>query len=65
MEGLNMDSATIYASGDSNLSEGAVLMDGDQIWHGSEAISVLCSQLKPSDPLLVLLNGLFRDSKTS
>ncbi len=46
-----------------NLSEGAVLMDGDQIWHGSEAICVLCSQLKPSDPLLGLLNGLFRNSK--
>ena len=46
-----------------NLSDGAVLMDGDQIWHGSEAISILCSELKPSDPLLALLNGLFRNSK--
>ena len=46
-----------------NLSKGAVLIDGDQIWHGSKAISVLCSQLKPSDPLLALLNGLFGDSK--
>ncbi|AKN62223.1 hypothetical protein WB44_05970 [Synechococcus sp. WH 8020] len=46
-----------------NLSEGAVLIDGDQIWHGSEAISILCSELKPSDPLLVLLNGLFRNKK--
>ena len=46
-----------------NLSEGAVLIDGDQIWHGSKAISVLCSQLKPSDPLLALLNGLFGNSK--
>ena len=41
------------------LSEGAVLIDGDQIWHGSEAISVLCRQLKPSDPLLELLNKIF------
>jgi predicted DCC family thiol-disulfide oxidoreductase YuxK len=46
-----------------NLSDGAVLIDGDQIWHGSEAISILCSELKPSDPLLALLNGLFRNSK--
>ncbi|WP_071813713.1 DCC1-like thiol-disulfide oxidoreductase family protein [Synechococcus sp. CC9311] len=46
-----------------NLSEGAVLMDGDQIWHGSEAISILCRELKPSDPLLALLNGLFRNKK--
>ena len=45
-----------------NLSDGAVLMDGDQIWHGSEAISILCGELKPSDPLLALLNGLFRNS---
>ena len=48
-----------------DLSEGAVLMDGDRIWHGSEAISVLCSQLKPSIPLFALLNGLFRDRKRS
>ena len=46
-----------------NLSEGAVLIDGDQIWHGSDAISILCGELKPSDPLLALLNGLFRNSK--
>ena len=46
-----------------NLSQGAVLIDGDQIWHGSKAISVLCSQLKPSDPLLALLNGLFGNRK--
>ena len=46
-----------------NLSDGAVLMDRDQIWHGSEAISILCRELKPSDPLLALLNGLFRNKK--
>ncbi len=46
-----------------NLSEGAVLMDGDQIWHGSEAISILCGELKPSDPLLTLLNRVFQNSK--
>ena len=45
-----------------NLSNGAVLMDEDQIWHGSEAISILCRHLSPSDPLLQLLNGLFKDS---
>ena len=45
-----------------NLSNGAVLMDEDQIWHGSEAISMLCRHLSPSDPLLQLLNGLFKDS---
>ena len=45
-----------------NLSNGAVLMNEEQIWHGSEAISMLCQQLKPSDPLLRLLHGLFSDS---
>ena len=45
------------------LSEGAVLIDGNRIWHGSEAISILCRQLTPSDPLLQLLHGLFRDSR--
>ena len=45
-----------------NLSNGAVLMNENQIWHGSEAISMLCRHLSPSDPLLQLLNGLFKDS---
>lgn len=45
------------------LSEGAVLINGNRIWHGSEAISILCRQLTPSDPLLQLLHGLFRDSR--
>ena len=45
-----------------NLNEGAVLTDGDQIWHGSKAISVLCGQLKPSDPLLTFLSQLFGNS---
>jgi len=45
-----------------DLSNGAVLMDGDRIWHGSEAISMLCRNLSPSDPLLQFLNGLFRNS---
>ena len=45
------------------ISEGAILIDGDQIWHGSEAIAVLCQQLKPSDPLLELLNKIFGHRK--
>ncbi|PTT94799.1 hypothetical protein DBR45_50295, partial [Pseudomonas sp. HMWF031] len=32
-----------------NISNGAVLMDGEQIWHGSEAIAMLCQNLTPSD----------------
>lgn len=45
-----------------DLSNGAVLMEGDRVWHGSEAIAVLCRQLTPTDPLLQLLHGLFRNS---
>lgn len=46
-----------------DLNKGAVLMDGTRIWHGSEAIAVLCRQLTPTDPLLQLLHGLFRDRR--
>ncbi len=45
-----------------NLSNGAVLIDEGTIWHGSDAISVLCQQLSPSDPLLRLLNDVFSNS---
>ena len=45
-----------------DLSNGAVLMEEEHIWHGSEAISMLCQQLSPSDPLMRLLNTLFSDS---
>ena len=45
-----------------NLSNGAVLMNEEHIWHGSEAIAMLCQHLSPSDPLLRLLNSLFSNS---
>ena len=31
-----------------DLNKGAVLMDGARVWHGSEAIAVLCRQLTPT-----------------
>ena len=46
-----------------NIRNGAVLMDGEQIWHGSEAIAMLCQNLTPSDPLLRILHGVFSDSR--
>ena len=46
-----------------NISNGAVLMDGEQIWHGSEAIAKLCQNLTPSDPLLRILHGVFSDTR--
>lgn len=41
------------------LAEGAILLQGEQAWHGSEAVRHLCAQLRPSDPLLQLLVRLF------
>jgi predicted DCC family thiol-disulfide oxidoreductase YuxK len=41
------------------LADGAVLIDGDRVLHGAEAIACLCSHLQPSDPLLALLRQLF------
>ena len=43
------------------LADGAVLMEGEQAWHGSAAIAELSRRMQPSDPLLVVLRDLFRD----
>ena len=43
------------------LADGAMLLEGDTIWHGSAAIAELCRRMQPSDPLLMLLGQLFRD----
>ena len=43
------------------LRNGAVLIEGEQRWHGSEAIAELSRRMQPSDPLLSLLARLFRD----
>ena len=43
------------------LADGAMLLEGDTIWHGSAAIAELCRRMQPSDPLLTLLGQLFRD----
>jgi len=47
------------------LRDGAVLIEGEQRWHGSEAISELSRRMKPSDPLLTLLARVFSDEKRS
>ena len=47
------------------LRNGAVLIEGEQKWHGSEAISELSRRMKPSDPLLRLLARLFADNQRS
>ncbi|MEB3235324.1 MAG: DCC1-like thiol-disulfide oxidoreductase family protein, partial [Cyanobacteriota bacterium] len=45
-----------------DLSRGAVLLEGEQLWHGSEAIAELCRRMQTSDALLGLLQGLFQSS---
>ena len=47
------------------LRNGAVLIEGEQKWHGSEAIAELSRRMKPSDPLLRLLARLFADNQRS
>ena len=44
-----------------SLANGAVLIENDQLWHGSEAIAELSRRMNPSDPLLGLLQELFQD----
>mgnify|MGYP006268160259 CR=1 FL=1 len=41
------------------LARGAVLLEGNQAWHGADAIAELCRRLQPSDGLLQLLRLLF------
>lgn len=43
------------------LADGAVLMEGEQAWHGSAAIAELSRRMQPSDPLIMVLRDLFRD----
>jgi predicted DCC family thiol-disulfide oxidoreductase YuxK len=43
-----------------SLRNGAMLMDGDQVWHGSAAIAELSSRMQPSDALLQVLHRMFR-----
>ena len=51
---------TLVARG-MRLADGAVLMEGEQAWHGSAAIAELSRRMQPSDPLLMVLRDLFRD----
>jgi hypothetical protein len=43
------------------LAEGAVLIDGERVLHGAEAIQWLCARMKPSTALLGLLGPLLAD----
>ena len=47
------------------LRNGAILIEGERKWHGSEAIAELSRRMKPSDPLLRVLAKLFGDNQRS
>ena len=47
------------------LRDGAVLIEGEQRWHGSEAIAELSRRMNPSGPLLTLLAKVFSDDQRS
>lgn len=44
-----------------DLTDGAVLLEGDKAWHGSAAIAEMCGRMQTSEPLLQLLHLVFRD----
>ena len=47
-----------------DIDKGAILLEGDNILHGADAINRLCKQIKnPSNSLLYLLSKLFRSQK--
>jgi predicted DCC family thiol-disulfide oxidoreductase YuxK len=43
-----------------NFDNGAVLISGEQIWHGSAAIAQISALMRPSDPLLHVLKEIFK-----
>ena len=48
-----------------SIADGAVLLDGGQIWHGSDAVAELSRRMKASDPLLRLLRNVFKSDRRS
>ena len=47
-----------------DIDKGAILLKGDDIFHGVEAINTICSQINnPSGRLLKLLSNIFKSNK--
>ena len=47
-----------------DIDKGAILLRGDDIFHGSEAINTICNQINnPSGRLLELLANIFKSNK--
>ena len=46
-----------------DIDKGAILLSGDDIFHGSEAINTICNKINnPSGNLLKLLSNIFKSS---
>ena len=62
----NLDQLTQLYKDGYDLNNGAILIDNGKIWHGADAISWVCSQIKePNDSLLELLRIIFASKKRS
>ena len=47
-----------------DIDNGAILLRGDDIFHGAEAINTICNQINnPSGRLLKLLSNIFKSNK--
>ena len=47
-----------------DIDKGAILLNGDNIFHGAEAINTVCNQINnPSGNLLKLLSKIFKSNK--
>ena len=47
-----------------DIDKGAILLKDDDIFHGAEAINIICNQIhNPSSKLLKLLSNIFRSDK--
>ena len=49
-----------------DIDKGAILLKGDKIFHGAEAINYICKQINnPSGNLLKLLSKIFKSTKNT
>lgn len=46
-----------------HLRDGAMVIEGDQVWHGAAAITWLCARMEPSAALLQVLAPLMADGE--
>ena len=49
-----------------DIDKGAILLEGDNIFHGAAAINTICKQIKnPSNSLLIILSNIFKSNQRS